>query len=162
MTARFFSLRHQHRKRFPDSTIPRLFGLSFLSQALPLMAMEMGVSAQELSLEDVVPTSSSSGMLDDGKLDLVMVTVPETATVEVCKYRQTASRWSLLFLYSGACRCRSCCFFEGLSSAYISCSTINRGGTKENKADLETRLHAEPATSCRVPRSPCLALVEPR
>lgn len=53
------------------------------SQALPLMALEMGVAAQELSLEEVVPTTSSSGMLDDGKLDLVIVTVPETATVEV-------------------------------------------------------------------------------
>lgn len=48
------------------------------------MAVEMGVAAQELSLEEVVPTSSSNGMLDDGKLDLVVVTVPEAATVEVC------------------------------------------------------------------------------
>ena len=48
-----------------------------------MMASETGVAAQELSLEEVVPTASSSGMLDDGKLDLVMVIVPETATVEV-------------------------------------------------------------------------------
>lgn len=55
------------------------------------MALEVGVTAQELSLEEVVPTTSSSGMLDDGKLDLVMVTVPETATVEVrnLRYRIT-------------------------------------------------------------------------
>lgn len=53
------------------------------SQALPLLALELGVSVQEVSLEEVVPTTSSSGMLNDGKLDLVMVTVPETATVEV-------------------------------------------------------------------------------
>ncbi len=53
------------------------------SQALPTLAVEFGVSAQELSLEEVVPTTVSTGMLDDGKLDLVMVTVPETATVEV-------------------------------------------------------------------------------
>lgn len=48
-----------------------------------MLATDSGVSVQELSLEEVVPTSLSSGMLDDGKLDLVMVTVPETATVEV-------------------------------------------------------------------------------
>ena len=53
----------------------------------------MGVTAQELSLEEVVPTSSSSGMLEDGKLDLVIVTVPETATVEVrAQYNRTQHR----------------------------------------------------------------------
>lgn len=51
-----------------------------------MLAAELGVSAQELALEEVVPTSLSSGILDDGKLDLVMVTVPETATVEVHTY----------------------------------------------------------------------------
>lgn len=52
----------------------------------------MGVAAQELSLEEVIPTSSSNGMLDDGKLDLVVVTVPETATVEVCSLLRTLHR----------------------------------------------------------------------
>lgn len=57
--------------------------LALHSQALPMLAVEFGASAQELPLEEVVPTTVSSGMLDDGKLDLVMVTVPESATIEV-------------------------------------------------------------------------------
>eukprot|EP00752_Nemacystus_decipiens_P009121 g8145.t1 len=66
-----------------SATFPYTYpAASTLQVALPLMALEMGVAAQELSLEEVVPTSSSSGMLDDGKLDLVIVAVPETATVE--------------------------------------------------------------------------------
>lgn len=53
-------------------------------QALPLFASEKGASVQELSLEDVIPTTVKSGMLSNGKLDFIVATVPETHTIEVC------------------------------------------------------------------------------
>lgn len=52
-------------------------------QAMPLLAAELGAPVQALSLEEVMPTAEESGMLADGKLDFVIVTVPETATIEV-------------------------------------------------------------------------------
>ncbi|CAM9096770.1 unnamed protein product [Laminaria digitata] len=55
---------------------------STLKLALPLFASEKEASVQELSLEDVIRTTVESGMLSDGKLDFVIATVPETATIE--------------------------------------------------------------------------------
>eukprot|EP00904_Undaria_pinnatifida_P007507 jgi/Undpi1/3887/HiC_scaffold_16.g07255.m1 len=55
---------------------------STLKLALPLFASEKGASVQELSLEDVIPTTAKSGMLSNGKLDFIVATVPETHTIE--------------------------------------------------------------------------------
>lgn len=52
-------------------------------QAVPVLAAEMGAPVQSLSLEGVMTTAVETGMLTDGKLDFVMVTVPSTNTVEV-------------------------------------------------------------------------------
>lgn len=52
-------------------------------QALPLLAGELEVPVHTLPLEEVIPASSSLGLLGDGKLDLIIVTVPEAATIEV-------------------------------------------------------------------------------
>ena len=57
--------------------------LSCPVQALPLFASEKGASVQELSLEDVIPAIANSAVLSDGKLRFLVVTVPETATIEV-------------------------------------------------------------------------------
>lgn len=92
------------------------------------------MSAQELSLEEVVPTCSSSGMLDDGKLDLVMVTVPETATVEVLTV-QTESSVTVLATTSFLCRGAVAVFPEGslivahpeTCVALLSCFATKRG-----------------------------------
>ncbi|CBN76976.1 expressed unknown protein [Ectocarpus siliculosus] len=53
-----------------------------LRNALPLLAGELEVPVHTLPLEEVVPASASLGLLDDGKLDLIIVTVPEAATIE--------------------------------------------------------------------------------
>lgn len=41
---------------------------------------------QELSLEDAISATANSGVLSDGKLDFIIATVPETATIEVYMY----------------------------------------------------------------------------
>lgn len=50
---------------------------------MPLLAEEMGARVQEVSLTEVVPAVVESGVLSDGKLDLVFAVVPETASVKV-------------------------------------------------------------------------------
>lgn len=91
----------------------RFFVFAAFSQALPLLASELGVSAQELALEEVIPSSLSRGAVGNGKLDLVMVTVPETATVEVCicvptksllRYHRILMLTSTFLSFSAPCR----------------------------------------------------------
>ncbi|CAN0194499.1 unnamed protein product [Ascophyllum nodosum] len=53
-----------------------------LREVMPLMAAVTGAPVQELSLAEVVPTAVDTGILDDGKLDFVMVTVEESASVQ--------------------------------------------------------------------------------
>lgn len=53
------------------------------AQVMPLLATATGSSVHEMSLGDVESTLSGNSMLTDGKLDLVMVTVPEEASVQV-------------------------------------------------------------------------------
>lgn len=57
---------------------------------MPLLAEGTGAVVQEVALEDVVSTATESGLLSDGKLDLVVATVPETSTIQV--------RWVVLFV----------------------------------------------------------------
>ena len=59
------------------------------------MAAVTGAPVQELSLAEVVPTAVDTGILDDGKLDFVMVTVEESASVQVRSWKRVAFLFDL-------------------------------------------------------------------
>lgn len=89
---------------------------STLRTALPLMAAVTGAPVQELSLAEVIPTAVETGMLGDGKLDFVIVTVEENASVQetdaalrqVTASLEQASNGKFVLLWTGDLNAAGC------------------------------------------------------
>lgn len=66
--------------------MPIMFTLVGHVQAMPLIASATGALVQELPLSKVMPTAVETGILADGKLDFVIVTVDEDTSIQVKKF----------------------------------------------------------------------------
>lgn len=54
---------------------------------MPLIASATGALVQEVPLAEVMPTALETGILVDGKLDFLIVTVDENASIQVKKLK---------------------------------------------------------------------------